>query len=304
MKRTITYQEFLVLCSDTISAMYPGEFETELCSTLRNNDVAITGLLLRQKGERVAPNFYLMHQYEAWLEDKITPAEIVTEIYQAYQEEIEKNRSLVRQLNFTWEEFKGHVFMRLISRERNKELLHNSPYEEYLDMAVAYYYVLTLDEETQGVMAITNDHLTLLGVTKEELREAARENTFRQYQPKITGMSELIRHLADRLGIRLPIQYTWNSMFVLSNERGSYGAVAMMATDVLERFSGEIGGSFFILPSSVHEVILVPDAGEISAEIFSHMVRDVNATKIAECDILTDSVYYYDREIHTVRRVA
>ena len=78
----------------------------------------------------------------------------------------------------------------------------------------------------------------------------------------------------------------------------------MTYTDLLEEFSNEAESGFYILPSSVHEVILVPDDTMMTTEIFSGMVRHVNAEHVEETEVLTDSVYYYDRELHTVRRIA
>lgn len=304
LKKEITYEKFLMLCSDTIKAMYPGAFETELCATLRNNDVEMKGILVKQQGEPLAPNFYLMEQFHAWLEDRVSLGEIAGEICCIYYDELEKNRKIAEELKFVWEEFKRHVYMRLVSRDRNCELLRNTPYDEYLDMAVSYYYVIEVSEDSRGILLITNEHLNLLGITKEELRVAARENTIKNSKPKISGMNEMLVSLGKRLGIPIPREYSQNCMYILSNETGTYGAVCMMLSEALECFAQEIRSSFFILPSSVHEVLLVPDTGRMTAEIFSGMVKEVNATQIEDCEVLTDSVYYYDREIHAVRRVA
>ena len=124
------------------------------------------------------------------------------------------------------------------------------------------------------------------------------------YMVKPIDMEEMLRRLGRRLGVLTPPMEITPYLYVMSNTDGKYGAVSLLFSEELERFSDEIGNSFFILPSSIHELILIPDFGEVSAEYLSAMVYEVNHTQIEATEVLTDSIYYYDKEIHTVRRIA
>ena len=90
-------------------------------------------------------------------------------------------------------------------------------------------------------------------------------------------------------------------MFVLTNTLQTFGAACMMYPDLLQKASGQWDVSFFILPSSVHEVLLLPDHGEYDAQEFENMVYEINRTQLEPEEILTDSVYYYDREEGKIR---
>ena len=74
------------------------------------------------------------------------------------------------------------------------------------------------------------------------------------------------------------------------------GAACMFYPGVLEDFGKKLGRDFYLLPSSVHEVILVPADETVSKEALWEIVTDINRTQVAEEEILADSVYYYDRK--------
>lgn len=299
-----TYTEFLGLCAELAKQMHPNELQAEICSTVKNNSVEVTGLLLKEPGEALAPNFFLKEQYKQWCMGRCSLEEIVTGVLDAYHTEMEKNRSIAEGITLEWERMKPHVYLRLVGRERNEKKLDAIPHEEYLDMVIIYHYVIEMGEDTRGALLLTNEHLQMLGITKEELHEAAVVNTQAGMQPVILDMEEMLRRLGRRLGAFVPETEINPYLYVVSNAFGKYGAVSLLFQEELERFSCEIGNSFFILPSSIHELILLPDFGEVSVEYLLAIVREVNRTQIEATEVLTDSIYYYDREIHTVRRIA
>ena len=92
-------------------------------------------------------------------------------------------------------------------------------------------------------------------------------------------------------------------MYVLGNERKLFGAAAMFYDGVLEEFSDKIKKSFFILPSSVHEVILLPDDGIRKAEDLWEMVCEINATQVEPEEVLTNAVYYFSIKCKKIKKL-
>ncbi len=297
------YMEFLSLCVKKIEEMTQENLKAEIYTTTRNNGVRMSGILLKKEEEPAAPNFYLYEQFKKWYQGKEGIDEIAENILCAYEQEKEKTKRIPQMLQFEWTAFKENVFARLIGREKNAELLRELPYEEYLDMAVVYYYVVQVSEEASGAMLIRLEHLEMFGITKEELHETAMDNTRRKLPAVLQGMDDVIRKLEKQYEVSVE-RNGKNYLYVLSNSKGMYGAVSLMFEEKLEQFAQTKECNFFILPSSVHEVLLLPDDGIMTAEICAGMVREVNATQVAATEVLTDSVYYYDRRVHAVRRVA
>ena len=66
----------------------------------------------------------------------------------------------------------------------------------------------------------------------------------------------------------------------------------------MEQAAETLGGDFFVLPSSVHEVLLIPDDGSMELSYLEQMVRDVNQQEVAPEERLSDNVFHYDSEAH------
>lgn len=88
------------------------------------------------------------------------------------------------------------------------------------------------------------------------------------------------------------------AMYVLGNSRGIHGASTILYEDVLEETSNLIGGDFYILPSSIQEVIAVPAADYMDADNWAEMVVDVNMTQVELNERLSNQVYFYDSSTH------
>ena len=299
------YIQFLTELKGHVEACFDGKVTGEVCTSVKNNGVNVTGLLLKGENERVAPNFYLENQYVEWMRGLRTLEEIGTQLCNSYREEIEKSRPLLTEIKFEWGEFRRQVYMRLVNKERNAELLETVPYDDFMDLAIVYYYSVALENDVQGTLIVTKEHMELLGITEEELRRAAESNCQR-YQPvKIRCMQDLLYDLGRKVGVEIcQTKECYPYMFVLTNIKGLFGAVSMTFDVELECFAKRIGKGFYILPSSVHEVILVPENKDFCVEYFASMVREINETQLDPTEVLSDSIYYYDKETLTLRRVA
>lgn len=299
------YIQFLTELKERVEVFFEGKVTGEVCTSLKNNGVTVTGLLLKGENERVAPNFYLENQYVEWMRGIRTLEEICVRLCASYKEEVEKSRPLLTEIKFEWEEFRRKVFMRLINKERNVKQLEDIPYKDFMDLAIVYYYSVSLEDDVQGTLIISNEHLELLGVTEEELHRVAESNCQR-YQPvKIRCMQDLLYDLGRKIGVEISeARECYPYMFVLTNTKGMFGAVSMTCDVELECFAKRIGKGFYILPCSVHEVVLVPENKEFCIEYFAGMVREINETQMDATEILSDSIYFYDKETLTLRRVA
>ena len=187
--------------------------------------------------------------------------------------------------------------MRLVNREKNKDLLETIPNREFLDLAVVYYYSVRISDEVQGSMIITEEHLNLLGITEEELYDTAKNNG-EKFQPvRIRCMEDLLYELGRKIGVEVLQTETGQPMlYVMTNTRSMFGAVAMTFAEELECFSMQIEKSFYLLPSSVHEVLLLPKKEEYDREYLSDLIREVNTTELSPEEVLSDHIYYYSRK--------
>ena len=200
-----------------------------------------------------------------------------------------------------YEQMKDKLAMEVVSTETNQEMLANVPHKEMEDMSVVYRFVLDSNDEGRASILATNNMIEAMGVTPEQLHADALENAPKIRPAEITGMSEVMaqmvgREQAEMMGI-VPVDPKDEQMFVASVPDKVHGAGILAYQDFMEQASERIGGgSFYVLPSSVHEVLIIPDNGQMSLQDLEAMVKEVNATQVAPQDRLTDSVYHYDAD--------
>ena len=277
------------------------EFSVESRDVRKNNGVTLHGISIAGPGETVIPTVYLETLYEQYEKGNINVMEAANEVLKAYSRE--KTEVISDKLCLTnFEKVKEKLIFRLINAEKNSELLQEIPHRRFLDLAVTYTVFLEDIFECSGNVTVRNDIMEKWGVDEAELFSLAMENTPRIKKPVIKELSDVIgelisgdddpmirQELKENAGIR---------MFVLTSNDGYYGDSLILYPGLLKEFRKIMGVDLYLLPSSVHEFIVVPDTGEIRGEELSELVKSVNETSVGAEDYLSDSVYLFkDDEI-------
>ena len=270
----MNYTEFMNAMLCEIRGQVDAQVRTELYTVTKNNGTRRTGILFKQEDSNLAPTIYLEEFYQKYLKGQQVPdlADSICSIYQ----EIRVKKTCDCQNLFDFNHVKEHIVYKLIRRYANEELLKKIPYEPFLDLAVVYYIQIDNTRFGSAAIQIRNEHLRYWRVEKEEIRRLAEKNTPRIYPVQIR---QIVRF-----------------MYVATNEQCSLGAAVMRYPDFREKVRGMIRGDFYILPSSIHEVILVPESFGLEPERMQEMVKEINQTGVAPEEVLSDSVYYFDGE--------
>lgn len=270
----MNYTEFMNAMLCEIRGQVDAQVRTELYTVTKNNGTRRTGILFKQEDSNLAPTIYLEEFYQKYLKGQQVPdlADSICSIYQ----EIRVKKTCDCQNLFDFNHVKEHIVYKLIRRDANEELLKQIPYESFLDLAVVYYIQIDNTRFGSAAIQIRNEHLRYWRVEKEEIRRFAEKNTPRIYPVQIR---QIVRF-----------------MYVATNEQCSLGAAVMRYPDFREKVRGMIRGDFYILPSSIHEVILVPESFGLEPERMQEMVKEINQTGVAPEEVLSDSVYYFDGE--------
>ena len=200
-----------------------------------------------------------------------------------------------------YDEMKNKLTVEVIAKEGNEEFLKNIPHKDLEDMAIVYRFVLGNDEQIgRSSITVTNSMLENYGVTLEQLHQDAITNAPKFRPPVIKGMTEVIREMMgqemfDMVGQSMQPGGT-EAVYVASTEDNVNGAGIIAYPEFLQEAADQLDSSFFILPSSRHEVLLVIDDGIANYKDLELMVEQVNATEVRPEDKLTDNVYHYDRD--------
>lgn len=203
---------------------------------------------------------------------------------------------------------RDHIIMCLINTEQNREMLSGMPNREFHDLSIIYRWVVERTPDAVGSVIVSDKIAEEIGMTEEELFQCAVENTRRMNPVSITCMGSMFGGIPE--GITLPQEVreemerakrTADSMWIISNSSGINGAVSMLYEENLHQLAEKLGENLFILPSSIHEVIAIPEEmAEKNLSNLIEMVQEVNMGSVELAERLSNSVYHYDR---TARKV-
>lgn len=270
-------------------------FHAEAREVRKNNGILRQGLLIFSEGQKVVPTIYLESFLEAY--ESGTPfGAVVAGVLSVYGRDVPKD-SIDMEFFQSFGKVKDRICYRLVGRAGNKGLLEDLPHVEFLDLAICFYYAYDGSSIGEGSVPIYNSHVEMWETSVAELLELARENTPRLFPWECRPMDELLEELT---GIKwedgdgdMGSIFTEMPMKVLGNVKRTHGAACILYPGVLEGIAGD-GKNLFIIPSSIHETILVPDTGRESRDELKRMISEVNSTQVPPEEVLSDSLYYYD----------
>lgn len=187
------------------------------------------------------------------------------------------------------EEILKNVKYKLINREENKELLKRVPHMDVLDLS-AVYRITHFVRGRKYTRIISNKDMEMEGLEMRELDRSARENTEREG----FVMGEIQDILAEYTGEALPAMME-GKVYVLTSKGMKYGAAVMLYKECFKALADMKGSDLYILPSRIHEVIVMPalllNAGELGK-----VVRGVNDAIVEGGDFLSNNVYRYSQK--------
>jgi hypothetical protein len=293
----MSLEGFIKVIQMDVKKLLGKNYQVVISEVTKNNSLVLKGLVIQDKEHNLFPTIYLETYFEQYQKGK-TVTELVNKIIECYNNhKVDINMDTSAFTN--WENAEPRIFFKLVNYERNIKLLEEVPHEQFLDLAIVFYYIFSLENEQMATVLIRNEHMLHWNKNQSELLEVAKNNTREQLSCEITNMEDILGDLLDLEDIDSFDLKGGNviPMYVMSNSRKVNGASCLLFKDKLRDFSEKIGTDLIILPSSVHECLLIPAfKGKEDCESFITMVREVNETQVSPDEVLSDCIYYYDRE--------
>jgi hypothetical protein len=201
-----------------------------------------------------------------------------------------------------YEKVKDRLLIRLCDLQWNQGYLKDKVYTVHGDFAAAYYIAIYEDREKLLKVPVTELLISTWGISMDQLHKDALLAD-RSRLPALTDLNVLL--CSEMVGIGKAENLLAEGaayhpagfpMLCLTNSRKQFGASLILHDDILRRAGQVLGSDFFVLPSSIHETILVPDIDGSDAQGLCSMVKEINEEKVEESEQLSDKVQYYDRE--------
>jgi len=278
------------------------QYTVEVKSVTKNNGVVLHGLLIHSKEQNVIPTIYLDGFWEGY-EAGIPFAVVLQKLLSVYREDTPKEK-INMDFFYSFDKVKERICYRLIRKAGNESLLSEIPHVEFLDLCICFFYAFQNKGLGDGSILIYNTHMKMWNTNVQMLFELARTNTPRLFPWECTDMEAMLTEMTDE-GDEVDLEGLLHDipMKVLSNNKRIHGAICLLYPNLAEQLALREGGSYYILPSSVHEVILLKDTGREEPDNLKSMIEDVNANLVAPEEVLSDSLYYYDFVEKMIKRI-
>ena len=287
----MNYTEFKTNCIESLSDRFGAYLTLKEVSVTKNNGIVLDGVSISKENESIAATFYFNSFYDE-LENGKSFKEVMNKLFAVVESNINCMPQISTDFFDSFDNIKNNIYYKLVNYSRNKALLKEIPYRKFLDLAIVFCCRVELGNDDHAAALIRNEHIKMWNVTEEELYETAKLNTPGIFPSKIIPMSEMF---AEAMQMEFANVEFDNDFLILTNDKGINGAGTILYDEVLDRVAVENDSNLIIVPSSVHEVILLLNKDFDNELELERMVKEVNDEVVPASDILSYSIYYYDR---------
>ncbi len=284
-------EEMKQLILEAVAVKLGSGYHGILKEVLKTNQ-KLDGLTIFQAGNNIAPTIYLDSFYKE-LEKGASIDDVASEILRIYSE------AEIQPLHFDptsvldFDHIKDKLYVQLVNRHSNSELLRDIPHSLFLDdFAVTVRCIVEMASEGSASFLVHNTHMEMWHMNQEALISSAIHNTRRIFGLDLRSMNDVIKELlpdsVDNDSIGTPL-------WVMTNNKNLSGAATALFDDVLRNFANE-HGSFYVIVSSVHEVLLLPAPDNSAIDVITRINQEVNAAQVRADEILGTKAYYYSKD--------
>ena len=302
----MTYEEFKIAMTEAVTNLVGEEVKVSLHRISKNNGVILDAITVMEGDQNMAPTIYLKDYYFRYRRGSR-----IEELAEELLDYTRKNsrRGKVPEHYFTdFSQVKKRICFKLVNYEKNKDLLATVPHRKMMDLAMVFYFSMDPAVMERATALIRDEDMERWGTNEAEIRRLAMENTPRMLKWRLATVSELLQDMLDleiegeccspfMIGLEETNPFP---MHVLTNEEKYFGAACMFYPGLLRQISEKFNDNLYVLPSSIHECIIVPASGNHTRKSLSELVTEINEIQVEETEFLADNAYFYNRETRTL----
>lgn len=287
----------------------------EAKEVIGNNGVKRHGLVMKGTTQYTNPVIYIDKEYERYsdeeeIDDIYDISQRIIQIYELSKNEDIGQEEMVKNIN-DWNWAKNKVMFTLVNTEKNKEVLKVVPSTPFLDLSYTYYIQLQNGNLENGNVRIKNEYLDRWNITLEELHKQAVKNLMKFTEEEMEPMVDVVLKIlfegnnefkeeGTKFIREVNSESEYSEMHVLSTTSHIYGAVYMFYSSKIKALADKLDSDLYILPSSIHELILIPALENEEVETLREMVNQVNEESVENIDYLSDNVYRFNRNTEEI----
>ncbi len=296
------FKDFTGTVVEYLERRFP-EAKVDTRNVTKNNGLVLHGVYFTSS--TVSPTVYLENFYHYYTEGRGLGniLDDIGSIFEAKMAESRNMSSIDTSFFNDFEKIKDGIVPKLINAERNEALLDSVPHYKLFDLAVVFVYCFSN-------ITIDNEMMLKWGKTPEDLIAQVEKNAVNGFEPTLYDVEETLLAGGNYIRCTNLLEessvlekniyiggYAVPAMYLLSNKRKMWGATSIRDNCLLKRVAERLDCSFYIIPSSINEVILVPETPDTCMGTLFDMVKQVNQTLLAPTEVLSDSIYFFNKDI-------
>lgn len=287
------FQLFLQDIVELVRSRVGFEADVSINTVKKNNGIVLSGLCIKKKDINATPTIYMEPYYERYMDgwDIVDIADNIIGLYagSCIKKDIEPDFFM------NYEKLKDNLYCRLINYDMNKELLEDVPYGRYWDLAVVVYYAMHDSQIGEASILVRKEHVNMWNVSGDEVLKTAIANTRMKMEFIVEPLYKALIKANAECGNQKLFPEDDLSMQLVTNKNLTYGAIFMIFNDMLDDIAKQLDSDFYIIPSSVHELILLLPSEDIDSYKIDNMINEVNSTQVSREEVLSNHVYFYSR---------
>lgn len=304
----MNFDEFKERFIDEVKEIMEEDYLINVSPVKKNNETELTGLSARKPDSNIAPTIYLEQLYADYL--KGTTFESIVEETVRVLTDGQVSFDINLEMLDSYDYVKDKLMLKLINYERNEAFLKKVPYKPFLDLAIVFYIMVGNSKYGDGSIIVNNDIYKEWNVEMEKMYADALQNTKSSLGIYIKDIWSVLKDILQKSGREdenraMEEEYgglTETNMYVVTNNYYCMGASVLLYDDVFKSLSESCDGDLYVIPSSIHELVVLPATGERDdSEGLLKMIKEVNDTSVPGGEILSDNLYFYDRELNRFR---
>lgn len=261
-------------------------------------NVTLNALIIRKVSSPIGITIYIDSLFDEYRSTGEEVSLLADKLLDYYHDEIVEASLSVSDLDVLKDKKSvfHRIFYKVINRDKNEELLKIVPHiqaVENSDLVLIFCILVDEGENMSASVTITNHLMKHFNFSLSELIAVAKENSPKLFPASFKAMSAVLSGIMP-----FSSDEAEDSIWVLSNTRNTNGASVMCYEHLLEEIACKLNSNFFVLPSSLHELIILKDDKTISSFCLCELVREINQTQVSEEDFLSNTVFYYNRASH------
>lgn len=291
MNKETFVNEVLKLVTNELGCGY----NIDVRKVLKNNNMTLTGLIIGKRNNAIGITIYLEDYYNDYMHGRSMQS-IVEHILRSYA-----NAAMSEAVNLQFTQSKDEmlkrVAYRIVNKDMNKDLLSQCPYTHVAgDLVKLYFLHVECGDGGFGSTTITYSLMERYGLSVEEIEYHANINTPEFFPVSFCSMGAVLGELLDDY----EEETNELGMWILTNNQKTYGASAMLYDGILNKISSRLRSDLYIIPSSLHELIILRATNDYDKKALGMMIHEVNRTQVSQEELLSDTLYYFTQTTNKI----